>query len=307
MKVINLIDQEKSECGYKITTFPDGELHVKFTEELDRKENYRVVCRITNADELFVLMQVANVLKNINVLWDIRILYLMGMRMDRIISFREPFTLKILTEIINNLGAEVVSIFHPHSDRTLYELKPLQLDRCSENLEKLENNIYNPDADKLEAGKTAICYPDKGAYKRYLIDYGFTYKDAVHKPDVITLKKVRDPETGEIKSIDFEHHANENEKWPDYKTITVVDDLCDAGGTFVGAANLLRKTFPYAKINIYVRHLVNVKGITNLSEHFDNVYFTNSYKDWARDIIIPSNVHVIDIVSDLSTADEFDL
>lgn len=305
MKLINLINPAQSECRYNVTTFPDGELHIKFLEELDRKESYRVICRITNADELFLLMQVANVLNNINVLWDLRILYLMGMRMDRIISFREPFTLKIITEIINNFGAETVCVFHSHSDRTLYELKPLQLDRCSEKLVKLENDIYNPDADKLEAGKTAICYPDKGAYKRYLLDYGFTYKDAIHKPDVITLKKVRDPETGEIKSIEFDG-VDKNHKWPSYKTITVVDDLCDAGGTFVGAAKLLHETFPNTKINIYVRHLVNIKGITNLATHFDKVYFTNSYRDWERDTLLPSNVKVIDIVSDLSTTDEFD-
>lgn len=38
-------------------------------------------------------------------------------------------------------------------------------------------------------------------------------------------------------------------------------------------------TFPDRKLAIYVTHMVNPKGITTLSENYDEVYFTNSYKD----------------------------
>ena len=41
--------------------------------------------------------------------------------------------------------------------------------------------------------------------------------------------------------------------------------------------------------------MVNPKGITALSEHFDEVYFTNSYFNW-ESIDVPSNVTVINIV-----------
>lgn len=303
MKVINLIHPGESECQYEVITFPDGELHLKFNEELNRKDEYMVLCRITNSDELFLLMQAANILNNIDVLWELRILYLMGMRMDRIISFREPFTLKVLANIINGLGATNVTVFHPHSDRTLYELKNCTTcDGYSNELHSVENGIYNPTIPN-----TAICYPDAGAKRRYLIECGFEYKDAQYKPDVITLKKVRDTNTGAIKSIEFDTETS-IDYMNQYKTITVVDDLCDSGGTFIGAAKLLRKMFPEAKLNVFVRHMVNPKGIINLSEHYDHVYFTNSYGDWdmlpfqlgAMSKLMPNNVHVIDIVSEMS-------
>lgn len=77
--------------------------------------------------------------------------------------------------------------------------------------------------------------------------------------------------------------------------IRVLDDLCDGGGTFVGIAKELRKAAPNRKLSIYVTHMVNPKGILNLSENYNEVYFTNSYKDWQNETL-PSNVKVIEIV-----------
>ena len=306
MKVINLINPDASECKYEIMIFPDGESHVKFNEDLDRKEDYRVVCRITNASELFNLMQVANVLNNLGVLWELRILYLMGMRMDRIISYREPFTLKIVTDILNNLGAYTIAVFHPHSDRPMFDIKNFNMCDCSsDKLKAVEDSIYNPGKPN-----TAVCYPDAGAKKRYNFDYKFYYNDSEFKPDVITLKKVRDTDTGAIKSIDFDmtdfNPFTTGANHIVYDTITVVDDLCDAGGTFVGAAKLLRKTFPEAKINIFVRHMVNATGIGNLAANYDHVYFTNSFREW-NELHMPENITIIDVASDMAEKTPYDI
>lgn len=45
--------------------------------------------------------------------------------------------------------------------------------------------------------------------------------------------------------------------------------------------------------SIFVTHAVNPKGIDNMSEHYDNVYITNSYRDWAG---CPENVTIIDVI-----------
>ena len=63
-------------------------------------------------------------------------------------------------------------------------------------------------------------------------------------------------------------------------TIFIVDDLCDAGGTFVWASKILREKYPNKKLGIFVRHLVNPIGLTNLVENFDYVVITDSYRDW---------------------------
>ena len=39
----------------------------------------------------------------------------------------------------------------------------------------------------------------------------------------------------------------------------------------------------------------NLKGIVTLSENYDEVYFTNSYKDWQNEIL-PNNVKVIEVI-----------
>lgn len=102
-------------------------------------------------------------------------------------------------------------------------------------------------------------------------------------------EKVRNIETGQIESIKITNP--ELFKVSD-KPIMVVDDLCDAGGTFVGLAAEIRK-YTDREINVFVTHMVNRKGIENLSKAYNHVYFTNSYKNWDN---LPENVTQIDVI-----------
>lgn len=275
--IINLINPERSQVKYELTVFPDGEPHIKL-EEIDRKKEYRIVCRITNPSELFVLAQVGYILKRQDVIFDIEITYLMSMRMDRVISFNEAFTLQIVADIINALGAEKVYVFEAHSERVFKEIfnsrsfDPLKNTTEFSNFER--EFMLNPD--------NAICFPDNGAFCRY---------GSMVSPIVKTLcmKKVRDLENkGVIKSMELESFIE-----GDISVITIIDDLCDGGGTFCWASSILREKFPNAKIQIFVKHLVNPVGLKKLAETFDAVYITNSYKDW--DVTEYHNVHVFKV------------
>lgn len=275
--IINLINPERSQVKYELTVFPDGEPHIKL-EEIDRKKEYHIVCRITNPSELFVLAQVGYILKRQDVIFDIEITYLMSMRMDRVISFNEAFTLQIVAGIINALGAEKVYVFEAHSERVFKEIfnsssfDPLKNTTEFSNFER--EFILNPD--------NAICFPDHGALDRYSF---------MVSPQVKTLcmKKVRDLENkGIIKSMELESFIE-----GDVPVITIIDDLCDGGGTFCWASSILREKFPNAKIQIFVKHLVNPVGLKKLAETFDAVYITNSYKDW--DVTEYPNVHVFKV------------
>lgn len=53
---------------------------------------------------------------------------------------------------------------------------------------------------------------------------------------------------------------------------------------------------PDRKLAIYVTHMVNPKGITTLSENYDEVYFTNSYADWDEYMKLPDNVRIIKVI-----------
>ena len=72
----------------------------------------------------------------------------------------------------------------------------------------------------------------------------------------------------------------------------IVDDLCDAGGTFIGSAQVLRDAGARS-VSLYVTHGLFSKGVGNLLEQgIDRIYTTSSL---ARTDIATDNVEVIDI------------
>lgn len=287
MKVINLINNENSDVKYELTTFPDGEPHIKFLDDIDRKDTYNVVCRITNPNELFIVMQVGHILKRQGVVFNLIILYLMSMRMDRVINFNEAFTLEIVANMINSFEAEHVYVFEAHSDRTFKLIK---------NSEPYNGLSFSPDYNKMredcyESENAVICFPDHGAYERYSKDF---YPTSAY----ICMNKVRDLDNkGVIKSMEISKMQLPFMHEEDVKQITIIDDLCDGGGTFCWAASILREKFGNdVKLNIFIKHMVNPVGLKKLINSFDNVYITDSYKDWCDDVnLLNANdkVHII--------------
>ncbi len=210
----------------------------------------------------------------------------MGMRMDRVMDFNRPFTLKMIVNILDNLGASEIAIFCPHSDTCLDLFrKTLVADIRLKNWEQFFSELTT-------INDYQMMLPDAGAVKRYCYD---------EKPAdcILVGNKVRDIETGKIISIGIS-----NPEALDGRHILLVDDLCDGGGTFCGLANAIREVNKDVKISIVVNHMVNPKGIENLSKVFDQVYFSNSYKDWrglkaeyGKAIpTLPENVTQIDVI-----------
>lgn len=256
MQILNLTNVEKSDIKYTISRFPDGEVQITLGE-FSRKDNIEVRCRITNAEELFLVKQVFDILDRSEVVYDVFISYLMGMRMDRVMDFNRPFTLKIVADILKSSKARFFYVLEPHSSRTI----------------DLLGITHEPVIEQLIPNELQDCqlvFPDAGAKERYesLLYWEFAI-------DTIFCSKVRDIKTGKIFSIQVDNP----EKLSD-RPMLIVDDLCDGGGTFVGVAEAIRAIKPDAKLNIKVIHMVNPKGIENLSKNFDHVWFTNSYKDW---------------------------
>lgn len=238
--------------GYKVITFPDGELHLEL-EEINRKDDVDIRCRITNGNNLFLLMQLSDILRRQCIIpQHIYIHYLMGMRCDRLFDLNRPFTLGIVSEVINSFNAEQVIVTEPHSIRTLDEIKNCIPDNTSLQAACIfENNGY-----KLVA-------PDAGAKERYYIPFS-----------VICSKK-RNVNTGELLGFEVSEVKSVRNKH-----LVVIDDLCDGGGTFVGLASKLRELKPKS-LSLFVTHMVNSEGIERVSKVYDHVYFTKSYCDWS--------------------------
>lgn len=72
--------------------------------------------------------------------------------------------------------------------------------------------------------------------------------------------------------------------------ITVIDDLCDGGGTFVGLAPKLRELNP-TKLRLVVTHAVQLDGIERVAEVYDEVIISNTYINWDK-APLPGNVKV---------------
>lgn len=267
MLTLNLTNSEKGNIPFSLSRFPDGEVQVVLGE-FKRKEKVVVLCRITNAEELFILTQVINILDRHGVVYDIHIYYLMGMRMDRVMDFNRPFTLEIIIGILSNSRAEHIRVLEPHSSR----FKSLGGERFCE----LGDSFLQGFKEGLLSTHQVV-FPDAGAKARYSPD-----------SSAVLCSKVRDENTGKLLSFQVDNpesiHSN---------NLLIVDDLCDGGGTFCGIAEELRKYSSGAEIDIFVTHMVNSKGIDNLSRNFKRVYFTNSYKTWRN---LPENVIQIELI-----------
>lgn len=261
MKSINLIND--SEVKYKITRFPDGEPHFTFLEELDHKEDYLVICRITSAEDLFILLQINDILSRHEIVWGLYIPYLMSMRMDRVMDFNRPFTLKIVCGILNSMSYNHIFTMSPHSDI----IRNFLGDRycCLEFI------------TSKHVSDSIIVFPDKGSVDRYY-----------WRANYIVFNKERDLETGKIKNFFL---AEVNIK-SNSQIFTFVDDLCDGGGTFLGELKILKEKYPNGEFNIVVCHAVNLEGLKKLCDNFDHVTVSNSFNDfdYKRD-----NLTVIDV------------
>lgn len=217
--------------------------------------------------------------------------YIPYSRMDRKEESR-LFTLKSFVKMINRMNFSCVHVMEPHSEVSVALLDRVKVENKSIAITKnvlmnilglkgsdwlKPNYVYskNPEDftleglyDRAKEKNIYLVYPDAGASKRYSkqIDY----------PNYITCSKKRDFNSGNINYL----HINEE----DYKDVVcdiaiIVDDLCSKGGTFVGAADELRRVFPNIKeIYLVVTHCENniLNGVIPKGEDITKVYTTNS-------------------------------
>ena len=271
MQIINLINKDKGDIVYDIINFSDGEKHIKFITEINRKDSVKVICRITSMDELFILMQVGDILNRMEVEWALVITYLMGMRMDRVMSFNEAFSLKIVAKTINDMHPDAVFVVEPHSDRTL---------KLINNSTPLMNHFAEAAMTEPEHNYM-IVFPDAGAKLRY-------GEALENKVPMMTCHKKRDPATGKLSGFGIDNPEVLNE-YPECNAFFVIDDLCDGGGTFCGIADQLKELRPDFHRTLAITHAVAARGIYKVMDYYNDLFITNSYADWGNDQFVASN------------------
>lgn len=274
-------------------TFPNGETLVN-GDQIKNIVLYDLVNTIhfkyENDSDLIKLLFVKKHLDNIECgLTELFITYMPYSRMDRV-EGDSVFTLKYISEFINNLKFDYVTAVEPHSDVMMalldravayyptFELVPRVMERVG----------FNPELDYL-------MFPDQGSMKRY---------SKIGNFKTLVGYKSRDFSTGKITKLDV---IGAEDTLYGAKVI-IVDDLCSYGGTFYkkaieddkevesGAAYELKK-LGAAEIYLVVTHAEEAiyKGsVLTKNSPIDKVFTTNTI---ISDVTIEPKLEVFNIIT----------
>jgi len=264
VNVINLdpefdpVDAQQGQIKVNSFNFPSGcEPHVKIGL-IQPDGDTLITTRIKTTDDLMRLFLATDAVRRMGCeKIHVYIPYLPFARQDRVMTKGEPFSLKVLANLINSQKYAGVTVFDPHSGIS---------EAVIDNMKVSNNHIFVNQCLHDKRGYYIIS-PDAGAYKKiYDVCKYIGYKD-----EIVISNKFRDVTSGVIRSITVSHDDL------DGKDCYIVDDICDGGATFTILAEELKRRNA-GKINLIVSHGIFSKGIDALVG-IDHVYTTNSFKD----------------------------
>lgn len=280
-ETLNLVDSnDHLSCGYEISKFPDGQQTLKIVEKghstfYSIKNNIQgitIKSRLNSFKDLELIVCANQCLKEIGVKKvRLYIPYCIGGRSDR--KFEEGginYIKTVIAPIINSQNFEKVTVLDPHSD---------VLEACINNFESRDNHdlvlralkdIDNKDGAK---DRMVLVSPDAGALKKmFKIQQRFGIKE------MLIGSKERDLK-GNITHTSvsgFDVSMRE-------KTFVIVDDICDGGRTFIEISKVIKEHYHRyggAKVVLIVTHGIFSKGFDTVLEHIDEVYTTDSIKEF---------------------------
>lgn len=244
---------------YEIKKFKDGQVAAKIIES----GNLDIKIRGNSYEDLFKVAAIkeawnAENSTNKNAISTLTIYCLIGQRSDRRFNKSESFDLKVITDFINTMQFDKVSILHPHSPISLALINNSDKISHFQFVEKAFKTIGNP----------VLVSPDAGAYKA-------THEIAEKlNADLVPSNKVR-VNGAPVISIQGDVKG---------KQCLIVDDLADGGRTFKFLAQAL-KDQGATKVFLYVTHAQFNYGFDELKESIDHIYCTNSFKNINDDYV----------------------
>ncbi|MDO8640990.1 MAG: phosphoribosyltransferase family protein [Nitrosarchaeum sp.] len=253
-----------TEVDVETFKFPDNQPHVILKRKLFWPvDSARIICSITSSDDLMELLLVKQIIDSLGIRKvTLDISYLMGARMDRAIADYQPWTLKVITDILSNAFDHNCSIntFDIHSEVSTAVLNSVNVLPFRQVEVVLDNQTSN----------TVVIIPDLGATKRVELILAEIQKITGEQYEMVQCLKHRDMQTGQLSGFRVLDPEKVNGK-----VCVIVDDLCDGGGTFVGIAKKLRDAGAI-KVVLYVSHGIFSKGWP--LEGIDEIWTTDSYK-----------------------------
>jgi len=231
----------------KPTIFPDGTSQVwklpeDLLERLYAKGQATITWDFRKESELIHIAQLKDLLDTYNILVDLNVPYLPYARQDKRVSNESTFALRTFAKLINAMSFSRVITFDVHSDKTRTLIPALR--------------NYEPymeiDSARGMCGADELLFPDAGAFNRYAPLFG---KWGRTMP---CATKDRDPKTGYITNVQIQGDVKD-------KSILIVDDLCDAGGTFILVAKAAYEKGA-KEVHLYVTHGLFTKGVKRLTD-----------------------------------------
>lgn len=266
MNTLNIIYPEQSDIKFKSIIFPDGQPHIKLDMEsmagLDKHVPLRVLARLCNPNDLIALLFIKNTLDYLEFEHiELHVSYLLAARMDRVMLEGEPFSLKVIANLLNQAAFKKIKIFDPHS-----EVSTALIDRSyAVSNHDFVRDVLEAYFQKHTKENFCLVSPDAGALKKIhkLAQY-------LQIDNVVECMKERDLKTGALTNF-----KTTTENLPG-QTCFIIDDICDGGGTFAGTARML-KDKGASKVVLIVSHGIFSKGISIAD--VDEIYTTDSYRD----------------------------
>lgn len=253
----NFCPYEGNEISFESFIFPGGEPHLKITGLVSHEVT--ITQRIRTFNDLGLVLLAVDALKRMSCKKiSLMLPYFPAARQDRVMVKGEPLSVKVMAELINGLGLQRVTVFDPHS-----EVTPALLDNC----EVIYNYGFIQKVIEDLADDVILAAPDGGALKKI-----YKVSEALGGIEVVECSKSRDVKTGKLTG--FRVNSDDLKG----KNCLVVDDICDGGGTFMGLAEELKKKHA-GKLYLAVSHGIFSKGFDDLSNFFDGIYTTDSFRD----------------------------
>lgn len=273
---------DSQEIALTTGIFPDGAVWLKVTGKLPATAQLMRVraAAMHDMNDFMLLAQLVDAVRHVTdvLVSHLELPWLPWARQDRHMVAGDSFALKVFARQLNTLGFDKVKVLDPHSDAAgaaIDNFVAIPQEVCL---------LHSPTlARQFQQQTLMLVAPDAGALKK--ID---AVARATGASEYAVLTKKRDVASGNLTGFAL---VSGDVKGRD---VLIVDDLCDAGGTFIGSAQVLRDAGARS-VSLYVTHGIFSKGVENLlSNGIDAIYTTTSFTSPA---LAHPNLELIDIAA----------
>ncbi|MBD8163736.1 ribose-phosphate diphosphokinase [Erwinia persicina] len=259
--------------------FPDGAVWGRVSAPLDPRAEILTLraSAMQTLDDLMLVAQVLDAVRQRCLLRQttLELPWLPYARQDRTMRDGDSFALKVFAGFLNQLRFDRVVVLDPHSDvaaGVVDRLVAIPQHRCLVHSRSLRS--------ALEQGMMLIA-PDAGALKKI-----HSLAQQVSAEEYGILGKHRDIASGALSGFELLKGDVTG------RDVLIADDLCDAGGTFIGSATVLRAAGARS-VSLYVTHGLFSKGVDHLlSQGIDRIWTTTSLAEASQ---ASERVELIDI------------